>query len=1674
MPVELEDPEVAAPTGPRIGDLVKAPEFLAKTPAERAAARGELLRGVIERDPALARLWVATDDNGRQRIADQWRGELAKRYPEAFKTGGYVFTESRAFKGNFEPVHVDVPVLDAHTESVLAGVAPLAEERDGKTYMRRNPAAAELLNKIEDPEARKRVGTLMRMRFGQLAPEMAEVTKDITVPVKHERRVGGLYDYPVLIPNALRTLGAVGGTAVGVVATKTPAGSAAGGAIGAAGVEPVAQYLEKNVFHTREDYSAAEAAVNTAIGAFPAAPLKGAGVALRMGVRGAEGAGAAATIYATQAGLNPDSEFSWAELGKHAGMGFALGGTLGAVEARFVGSKLGIDPKRIEGVPLLKVADEVAAAKRMSREEALEFIKDSINIGPESTAVAARGGTADVPYLNSRGRRLQRRAEERQQLAIEGPTGGGTGNVPRLMPPDEPIRQAPTEPRPGTSAGAEISPTPAAVPEAPAGAVTVPETGKVVKIGSRPRVGMPAHGEPDLLNAIEELGGIRSPSVVRDVGGEYDGFAETFTVPEVRGPVRLLVNRTTRTTPDDLVEQLREMGYNFDSPYAMYDAVKAANAAREKARHDIGAVTQRAKFIDLVSTPPEGLPRGRGHVGKEAVPSDGLQEGDKFKVGREPVEVVDIDPDSGAAIVKDGDRYPGKFELPAGENVTIDKGTLKRPRRKKAAADPWGSKAGAIDPQLLVAGGAAAARAGVGAAIGFAQGDTPEDRLGLALAYGLAGATMSPALARKVRGKAFAMPGVVGDALRAINPEAVVGARILRELQIGGAERAALMYRVGHITRRMADGLRTLGDGAAAASAQVEQYLKGEINLADLPAAVRGPALEMRVMIDTLSDRIVQSGMVDGQLRDTIVQNMGSYLRRSFRVFAEEGWRPSKEVYDNFVRKAMDDGLTEEQAHNLANRLLDRETAENVLMRGGSVVGKNMSSFMRRKDLDEATRALLGEVTDPLEAFGETASRMANLVTADAVQKRIREVGTELGIFSPRAVPEAGFTVEMAKAGDRSADNFAGLWTTPEFRKAFDRVTKAGDAGAIWQTLVSANAAAKATKTLLNPESYAPNAIGAMLAVLQNGHLNPRNFVRGLGRGVIAVGDEIPFVRRAGERMLVNQILLEREVEEMIRLGVFGESVSGGDVQRTIRESFLGRARKVSDAVLVPFSAIYQGTDNTAKLIAYYGELARYRRAHPRMAEAELKRLAAGTVRATTQTYGEIPRWVKSASVVGVLPSFVNFTWEVFRNSYNIARIGGRDVKRGLAEGNPQLVRAGTERMAAFLALLGIGVGASELSRRRAGVSDEQEKALRRQVMPEWDAGGQLMWEGYDGQTVSYANQSYVFPPVVAMQGARSAMRGEDLEAAFGNFLGSLEEQFLSGSVLVKPTLEAAVGKTMSGRDIVRPQATLAESGYDRLLHVADKAYKPLAVNVADRWLKALRGEKGVHGEVYTVQDRVQRLMGLRMNKLEVDVRLAANAARMAGELNESAAYYSATHRLNLKPEEQQYRYETAERSRRRIYEKARQYAADARTLGAGEEKVIKLLRDGGMQSEFILGVLDGVYVPQNPEKRTTVAEVWEQMAGLTPEQRRAEILKKDVPLARALIAREREALRGRTERDKLVLNLGVDDGARARYMQRVLDELPTEDARRRQLAQWGAAVRPVLHQLRLDGRGQN
>lgn len=219
-------------------------------------------------------------------------------------------------------------------------------------------------------------------------------------------------------------------------------------------------------------------------------------------------------------------------------------------------------------------------------------------------------------------------------------------------------------------------------------------------------------GSLDLINVIEDMGGIRPKRTLSNQeGGEYDGFAETFN----KGSARLLINaKPSASTVDQLLAELPAYGYNFETVDDFYRAVDRALVYRASEKQQMQLDSERDLFLRTALENKGGRRKAERPSATEITPVDKLNVGDKFRIKGEEVEVRDIDPNTGAVIVDDGPRFGNNIELPPGEVVFPDAGSLKKaetgggffdgedfdpPAATPAAATPAAPASGTPAPQ---------------------------------------------------------------------------------------------------------------------------------------------------------------------------------------------------------------------------------------------------------------------------------------------------------------------------------------------------------------------------------------------------------------------------------------------------------------------------------------------------------------------------------------------------------------------------------------------------------------------------------------------------------------------------------------------------------------------------------------------------------------------------------------------------------------------------------------------------------------------------------------------------------------------------------------------------------------------------------------------------------------
>lgn len=1370
----------------------------------------------------------------------------------------------------------------------------------------------------------------------------------------------------------------------------------------------------------------------------------GAGLLRRMAIQGAAAAGASLATEplvqgARQEALQQDAGFDWGQAGEGALFAFAAGGLLEAAPslAQRLFRRLRRRPPGAEAADLNRiVAEELAAAPEAERLTYQQLIERNLGIGREVKPAADSAVTISQefpPVVNPARESAEAIVRALELRDTTGPRGDYTRWWEDALQEQEALAQSPQGARRLASelVGEQMDAEQAArlAQRAPAPAGELPEILRG-EAPADPRLVDPTRRDP--------LGARMMPPPEIDVG-QGGTVRPAWSLPEIASEIVLPPRRNVRES----VPLARPATSAAAAPAPSRPATPEGQLG--------GAIAAFVKEATQIEMKLEPAPVVRGPGGRELPPAaraimEGRPVGDETPVERIRSNFPDADE------TLDPDAVGG-----ANNPIVVPKREARRMPGVSTVAPGRGGRSSQ------------------------AMGILPP------------GAAQALDNARALRNR-FSPQSALPRAMRDV-------------LRFGEQEVRGILSQAQAVQRDLRSALRSVGDMAAqqAEAAAVQGYLTGRLPLAGLVPSVRDAAQRARALVDGLSDRAVREGVVQGELAQKFTDNLGSYLRRSYRIFADAEYRPEPKLVTAAIDAvAKNLGGAREEAARLVNDLVakhQRAAAGDFLAGRGKLAGKDVSSLVARKDLLPEIRALLGEIDDPLENLGQTVPRLARLIELHHAQRTMKDLGLKLGVFRDTAAQpltdlevQSGQWVPLVGKESATHEAWRGLHARPEVADAIQRGAASGRweglRGAVWEAWRGVSALSKISKTVLNPDSFAPNFLGGLVMGAANGNFR----LDRLGRGLLLGAEETGALRWLQERglMAANRQGLQQEVARLTALGLRGEGLGAADLAQNIERSVLKRLGSAAERAAVervgsravdtvkgvasaPF-VIYRGSDDLTKYVAWKSEMARYARAFPSMVPEELERYAAEVVRATMPTYSEVPKFLREASQLGLSPTFVNFTWEVFRNTANAIRVGTRDLRMGAATGNRQLIRAGAERLAALTAAVGLAsaAGLSRWSREEQGVSSAQDEAVRTLGAP-WNRNSSLLYTsevGADGK-VQFANLSYLLPHAVLFEAATEAARAQTSDEPLTIFARALGGQFLGieNSVVLSAITAAVTGRDAADRRVINPESPTVLR--DRVGLFIDRALRPAFLDKLKRISLAYRGELSETGRAYSLTEEAKRLAAVRAQTLDAPQAVRFRARELGDRWRNASALYRGKLRLNLPAAEIEQHYQRSEDARKRVFDDMQRTYRAARALNVPEDAAIDALRGGGLPSDLVLAIIDGgAYVPGEREQKESVAEIFARIRQQPLEARKAELRRlalEDPALLRRVAERQQEESRGVNARDRLVRSLGVSDGERAAYIRRRLDAMPTVEERRqflRRLKTTGALTDRVVEQV--------
>jgi hypothetical protein len=691
--------------------------------------------------------------------------------------------------------------------------------------------------------------------------------------------------------------------------------------------------------------------------------------------------------------------------------------------------------------------------------------------------------------------------------------------------------------------------------------------------------------------------------------------------------------------------------------------------------------------------------------------------------------------------------------------------------------------------------------------------------------------------------------------------------------------------------------------------------------LAQLPEELAATIREMSAHIESLSRRLPNEGLVNGDLAITVDEALGTYLNRSYAIFDDPQWadrvRKDPKVMDaarkyissslvkdkttELIATAAEDGrtLSREDALVMANDSVTEDEVENLLegylavgqeaptieVLSGRIPGqKNLSMFYQRGNIAPEIQALWGRYEDPTVNYAKTVMKLSSVIANDNFLKELRDIGIEEGwLWSRENNPDdtrhpPGY-VRISTEKNPSLTPLGGMYAHPMLAEGLFKMFPVGGAEEHYWWLRSAmklTGISMATKTVGSVASQIRNYLGNYLNLVATGNL---------GLGDIAPGSDFwQRFKNSNDTVLANTFGKYRnmsraewrtKIDDYISRGIVGESITTGLLEDLLTASRRAGSPDWGDYVWnkvgEPFKKVtdfavrtYSSGDDWFKVMIYEAEQDKYRQAYPDWDDNKVKEKAAEIARDIHWTYSLAPSIVQDLKKFPFIAPFVTFTSEVIRTTYNLQKLARQEIMEGRATGNKELEAIGWKRVRGMTtaAFLPLAVGSASMA--MAGISGEDEEDLRR-FLPDWQKNSQLLLFRKENGEVDFVDVSFLDPyeyfkkPLYAfMRSLRNADSADDiLLKGTMDMVRQALDPFTSEQIFSGAIMDVMRNRDAAGRQVYNPQDTGANIGLSVARKIFYDPFIPGTVNSVERIGKAAFGIESETGRAYNLFNEI-------------------------------------------------------------------------------------------------------------------------------------------------------------------------------------------------------------------------
>ena len=602
---------------------------------------------------------------------------------------------------------------------------------------------------------------------------------------------------------------------------------------------------------------------------------------------------------------------------------------------------------------------------------------------------------------------------------------------------------------------------------------------------------------------------------------------------------------------------------------------------------------------------------------------------------------------------------------------------------------------------------------------------------------------------------------------------------------------------------------------------KVLAFLKGQTKKSDLPKELQETAeLLNKELLNT--KKTFANLLPDGDLKNFMLNNIKSYMRKSFATFSNPEYQASdklksnasKWILENVVKKNKDireSALKELKTKNMTDTQALQEMAESltnkilVHTKQDGVdplrILQNISKDTLRSDklirtgeeLPDVIKKLLGEENNLKSSVLQTTSHAITQAVNKQTLDKLAKIGIDEGwLFKDKTIADARRMFDVEKVGDLKGlgllkTGMSKLFASKDMAKALKGAPGTFDnwiQSSVYRNILQFKVATQFGKTVLSPVTQVRNVSSASMFPLANGHIGGRASVTDSIKMVV---DDI-----FGAGKVIDEGKFIKNLENKIRLGVIDENIVASELQAVLKDIRAGAKVKNMDSLIARLAdskmiktatRIYAGGDNLWK---WYGH--EYVKSQMKSMYKNVDDVAKWTEEIVGRKFDKFNTFTGKAKTLDEALDEAA-AWQI-RNTYptyskvpqvikdlrklpfgNFVSFPAEMIRttfnilsigaKEATSSNPQLRQMGYRRLlGAFVTLGGAEKGVSALAQNLTGTTMEQIDAYKRSLSAPWDSRAAILPVNKWKDGVGKAiNFSYFSPYDVISQPFRATIK---------------------------------------------------------------------------------------------------------------------------------------------------------------------------------------------------------------------------------------------------------------------------------------------------------------------------